>query len=31
MVEEDTVKLLRECNAGIRMGVSSIGQKCCPR
>lgn len=26
MVEEDTVKLLRECNAGIRMGVSSIDE-----
>ncbi len=24
MIEEDTIKLLRECNAGIRMGVSSI-------
>lgn len=24
MIEEDTVKLLRECNAGIKMGVSSL-------
>ncbi len=24
MIESDTVKLLRECDAGIRMGVSSI-------
>ncbi len=24
MVEQDTVKLLRECDAGIRMGISSI-------
>ena len=24
MIEEDTIKLLRECNAGIKMGVSSI-------
>lgn len=24
MVEQDTVKLLRECDAGIKMGVSSI-------
>lgn len=24
MVEEDTIKLLRECDAGIKMGVSSI-------
>ncbi len=24
MIEEDTVKLLRECDAGIEMGVSSI-------
>ena len=24
MVEQDTIKLLRECDAGIRMGVSSI-------
>ena len=26
MTEEDTVKLLRECNAGIRMWVSSIDE-----
>ena len=26
MVEQDTVKLLRECDAGIRMGVSSINE-----
>ena len=25
MVEQDTVKLLRECDAGVKMGVSSIG------
>ncbi|MBO5946448.1 MAG: hypothetical protein J6Q69_07570 [Clostridia bacterium] len=25
MVEKDTVKLLRECDAGIKMGASSIG------
>lgn len=24
MINEDTVKLLRECNAGVKMGVSSI-------
>ena len=24
MIEEDTIKLLRECDAGIKMGVSSI-------
>ena len=24
MIEEDTIKLLRECNSGIKMGVSSI-------
>ena len=24
MIEQDTVKLLRECNAGIKMGVQSI-------
>lgn len=24
MIEQDTVKLLRECDAGVRMGVSSI-------
>ena len=26
MVEQDTVKLLRECDAGIKMGVESIGE-----
>ncbi len=26
MIEQDTVKLLRECDAGARMGISSIGQ-----
>ena len=26
MIESDTVKLLRECDAGIRMGVSSINE-----
>ena len=26
MIEEDTIKLLRECNAGIKMGVSSIDE-----
>lgn len=26
MVEEDTVKLLQECNAGIKMGVTSIDE-----
>jgi len=26
MVEEDTVKLLRECDAGIKMGIASIGE-----
>ncbi len=25
MIEQDTVKLLRECDAGIKMGVASIG------
>ena len=24
MVEQDTIKLLRECDAGIKMGVTSI-------
>ena len=24
MIEEDTIRLLRECDAGIQMGVSSI-------
>lgn len=26
MVEQDTVRLLRECDAGVKMGVSSIGE-----
>ena len=26
MIEDDTIKLLRECDAGVQMGVSSIGQ-----
>ena len=26
MIEQDTIKLLRECNAGIKMGVSSIDE-----
>lgn len=26
MIEEDTVKLLQECNAGIKMGVNSIDE-----
>ena len=26
MIEQDTISLLRECDAGIRMGVSSIDQ-----
>ena len=26
MIEQDTVKLLRECDAGIKMGVSSIAE-----
>lgn len=25
MIEQDTIKLLRECDAGIKMGVASIG------
>ena len=24
MVEQDTIKLLRECDAGVKMGVSAI-------
>ena len=24
MIEQDTVKLLRECDAGVKMGVKSI-------
>ena len=26
MVNEDTIKLLRECDAGIKMGVSAIDE-----
>ena len=26
MIEQDTVKLLRECDAGVKMGVSSIDE-----
>lgn len=26
MIQEDTIKLLRECNAGIKMGVDSIDE-----
>lgn len=25
MIEQDTIKLLRECDAGIKMGIASIG------
>lgn len=25
-MEDDTIKLLRECNAGIKMGVSSLDE-----
>lgn len=28
MVEQDTIKLLRECDAGIKMGVASIDDVC---
>ena len=24
MIEQDTIKLLRECDAGIKMGIASI-------
>ena len=24
MIQEDTIRLLRECDAGIKMGISSI-------
>ena len=24
MIEQDTIKLLRECDAGVKMGISSI-------
>ncbi len=26
MIEQDTIRLLRECDAGVQMGVSSIGE-----
>ncbi len=26
MIEQDTVKLLRECDAGVKMGIASIGE-----
>ncbi len=26
MIEEDTIKLLRECNSGVKMGVSAIDE-----
>ena len=26
MIEQDTIKLLRECDAGIKMGISSIDE-----
>ena len=26
MIEQDTIKLLRECDAGIKMGVASIDE-----
>lgn len=26
MVEQDTIRLLRECDAGVKMGISSIGE-----
>ena len=26
MIEQDTIKLLRECDAGIKMGVGSIDE-----
>ena len=26
MIESDTIKLLRECDAGVKMGLSSIGE-----
>ena len=29
MIEEDTVRLLRECDAGVRMGVASIDDVLC--
>ena len=29
MVEQDTIKLLRECDAGVKMGVTSIDEVIC--
>ena len=26
MIESDTIKLLRECDAGVKMGITSIGE-----
>ena len=26
MIEQDTIKLLRECDAGIKMGIASINE-----
>ena len=26
MIEQDTIRLLRECDAGVKMGISSIGE-----
>lgn len=26
MIEQDTIKLLRECDAGIKMGISAIDE-----
>jgi len=26
MIEQDTIKLLRECDAGVKMGIESIGE-----
>lgn len=26
MIEPDTIKLLRECDAGVKMGAASIGE-----
>ena len=28
MIESDTIKLLRECDAGIKMGIESINEIC---
>ena len=30
MIHADTIRLLRECDAGVRMGVSSIGDVLAP-